>query len=127
MLAVVKQPHTNKEVLRIEGTISNGLLQYVNTTYGKENVSFWNNHGEELLDPFDMDWYKDAKKGIKDNPGIKLSTYRWNSGLTQKELAEKSGVARESISQIERGKRPIGINVARKLAPALEISYKDLL
>ena len=47
-------------------------------------------------------------------------------GLTQAELAKKTGRATQYISQLETGKRAIGRKTAKVLAPALKVSA-DLL
>lgn len=73
----------------------------------------------------DSDWYKRIKKLTK--PGDVLSIRRENANMTQAQLSEKSGVAIPNISLMEAGKRPIGPRVAKKLAGALGIDYKDLL
>jgi DNA-binding XRE family transcriptional regulator len=43
-------------------------------------------------------------------------------GLTQAELAKKTGRATQYISQLETGKRAIGRKTAKVLAPALKVS-----
>lgn len=81
----------------------------------------------DLIDPFETPEYKEDMDWINAHHGFKLSTYRWNAGLTQKELAEKTGISRTNISLMENDKRPIGVAVAKKLAPVLNRNYKDLL
>ena len=48
-------------------------------------------------------------------------------GLTQKGLAEKAGVAKLYVSQLETGHRRMGAMAAKKLAPALGVSVDTLL
>jgi len=57
----------------------------------------------------------------------RLLMYRKRKGLTQAALAELVGIKREALSMLENGKRNLGVNLAKKLAPALGIDYKDLL
>ncbi len=73
----------------------------------------------------DSDWYKKIKKLTK--PGDILRIRRENADMTQARLSEKSGVAIPNISLMEAGKRPIGPRVAKKLAAALDIDYKELI
>ena len=47
--------------------------------------------------------------------------------LTQAQLAKHSGRAKQYISQLETGVRPIGQKTARALAPALKVSPDVLL
>ena len=52
---------------------------------------------------------------------------RKSTGITQKQLADLAGMAQSNISEIEKGIRPLGLNVAKNLAKALKCHYKDLL
>ncbi len=56
-----------------------------------------------------------------------LSVYREWAGLTQEDLAEISGVARNTISRIERGYQPARPSTAKKLADALGVTPRDLM
>ena len=60
-------------------------------------------------------------------PGSYLAGFRHREGMTQTELAERTGVPRRHISEMETGKRPIGKANARKLAEALNIAPHLLL
>lgn len=75
--------------------------------------------GSELKEKLDDNWKK--------NPNLRINALRWAKGMTQKQLAEATGLNRVMISQLETGKREISLTVARKLAPALGCNYKDLL
>lgn len=66
--------------------------------------------------------YTDAEK-----PGVFLSGYRYREGLTQRQLAEKTGIPARHISEMENGKRPIGKKNARLLADALNFDPRRLL
>jgi len=55
---------------------------------------------------------------------ICLRGARTKEGMSQKELAEKTGIAITNISKMENGQRNIGEKVARKLGKALNIGYK---
>ena len=60
-------------------------------------------------------------------PHTMLKAYRMRADLTQSELAEKCDIPQANISAMEKGKRPIGIHMAKKLAHALKCDYKRLL
>ena len=47
--------------------------------------------------------------------------------MTQKQLAEKCGIPQSHISEMEQGKRVIGIKTAKTLGAALAIGYKVFL
>lgn len=60
------------------------------------------------------------------NIGKRLKTIRLQRKMTQKELAEKSGVSRESIGNYERGDRIPTIEVINKIANAFNITVGEL-
>lgn len=59
--------------------------------------------------------------------GIALRGARGKEGLTQASLSEKAGIPQRHISEMENGKRPIGVNMAKRLGKVLKISYKVFL
>jgi DNA-binding XRE family transcriptional regulator len=60
-------------------------------------------------------------------PGYRLRAYRYREELTQQELAKKSGISQANISAMEKDRRPIGLNAAKKLADILNCDYKRLV
>jgi DNA-binding XRE family transcriptional regulator len=60
-------------------------------------------------------------------PAVALRGARGKEGLTQKELSERSGIPQSHISDMENGKRAIGKQRARRLAKALNVSYRIFL
>jgi transcriptional regulator with XRE-family HTH domain len=64
-------------------------------------------------------------EGIRPMDVLKGARYR--EGLTQAQLAAKVGVKVTHISEMERGKRPIGKEMAKRLAKALNARYKVFL
>jgi DNA-binding XRE family transcriptional regulator len=61
------------------------------------------------------------------HPRDVLKGARYREGLTQAQLAAKVGVKVTHISEMERGKRPIGKEMAKRLAKALHSRYKIFL
>ena len=57
-------------------------------------------------------------------PGDILRGARHREGLTQAQLATMIGVKPSHISEMEKGKRPIGKDMAKRLAKALNTSYR---
>ena len=84
--------------------------------------------GDELISQREHDELV-AKIGPKGGftPGASLRAYRYREELTQAELAEKCGVPQANISAMEKGKRPIGLKVAKRLADILNCDYKKLV
>jgi len=59
--------------------------------------------------------------------GDVLRGARYREALTQAQLAARVGVNPSHISEMERGKRPIGKEMAKRLAEALNTSYRVFL
>jgi len=58
--------------------------------------------------------------------GSKLKARRIQKGLTQQELADKTGVSESYVCQIENGKM-VSLKKLEKLAHALDCQPRDLL
>ena len=59
---------------------------------------------------------------------VRLKELRIEKMLSQQELHERSGVARDTISRLERGtSRDAQYRTIRRLADALEVPYRELL
>lgn len=52
---------------------------------------------------------------------------RGKAGVTQTRLSELTGIPQRHLSEMERGKRPIGKETAKKLATALSVDYRVFL
>lgn len=59
--------------------------------------------------------------------GMRIKGGRAKEGLTQLELAAKIRVTQGDLSKMENGKRPIGKDIARRLAKALKVDYRLFL
>ena len=82
---------------------------------------------KEVLSPEETD--AEFRKRVPDSgaPSAALRAYRSREGLSQRALAEKSGVPQPHIAAMESGKRPIGLSMAKKLALALGVNYRKLV
>lgn len=60
-------------------------------------------------------------------PGVCLAGARHRQGLSQRKLAELTGIPQRHISEMENGKRTIGKERARALAKALNTDYRAFL
>ena len=58
--------------------------------------------------------------------GERLRQIRLEQALSQRDLSRMTGVAHDSISQLETGKREAQPKTIRKLAEALEVEPKSL-
>ena len=58
---------------------------------------------------------------------VAVRAYRMREGLTQDQLAVRTGIARRHISDMENGRRPIGKENAKKQGQALHADYRMFL
>lgn len=58
---------------------------------------------------------------------IAIRAYRSRENLTQRQLAELTGIPQRHISEMENGKRAIGKELAKRLPKALNADYKVFL
>ena len=58
---------------------------------------------------------------------IAIRAYRSRENLTQRQLAELTGIPQRHISEMENGKRAIGKELAKRLGKALNADYKVFL
>ena len=61
------------------------------------------------------------------NGSVALRGARKREALTQKDLAHLVGVSQTHISEMEHGKRPIGKEMAKRLAKVLKVNYRVFL
>ena len=54
---------------------------------------------------------------------IDLKKIRTEAGMTQKELATQTGVIRQTICEIERGRNKPSVDLAKRLASVLNIDW----
>ena len=79
---------------------------------------------EEYVDALDVfPDLKDPQKRI----GITFRSIRTKTGLTQKQLATKLGLDQADVSKIEKGIRPIGKALAKKIEKLFKIDYRRFL
>ena len=121
MQVVAKTPRIN---LKMKGDIPAGIIKALKDEYG--DLQIIHDKGDETVNVKDTEWYKSVKAAI--TPGKALRVYRENAGLTQEALGAKvGGVPRQHISSMETGNRPIGKEMAKRLAAALNTSPMKFL
>lgn len=74
-------------------------------------------------------WREAARKDLEKHSegGQMLRGSRHKNDTTQKDLAEAIGVSPHHISEMENGKRPIGKEMAKRLASYFETDYRIFL
>lgn len=102
---------------KLEGSI----LIKIHFNTGEEEKTSW----EERTTPWEEVAALRIAKYTK--AGIALRGARYRENLSQKKLAELCGISQDNLSKMECGKRPIGLQMARRLAKALHIDPQLLL
>jgi len=69
---------------------------------------------------------KKAKADIRERFGFAVKMRREELGLTQEDLADRAGIHRTYLSDIERGSRNVGMINLERIAVALTMSLSDL-
>ncbi len=118
MLVVVNQPLIND--FRIEGMLSSSFLDNLRKEFGDSMKIIRQDEDEGWVNADDLDWYKEEI--AKETPGSNLRFYRNLADMTQKELADKLGMTKQHISDMEREKRAISKATAKKLGSLFKVS-----
>lgn len=118
MLDHTKKPHT-KVTLLFEGPAEKqneaiAALRELGFNSAEDNSS-------------SIPWREAFKEFEGNEPGISLAGARGKEALTQVQLSEITGIPQRHISEMERGKRPIGKRNARLFSKALHIDYRVFL
>jgi transcriptional regulator with XRE-family HTH domain len=69
---------------------------------------------------------KRAKPDIRERFGFAVKARREELGLTQEDLAEKAGIHRTYLSDIERGSRNVSLVNIERVAAALTLPISEL-
>lgn len=117
MQAHTKTPPTETIELKFMGPIAN-MARAIETL---KSLGF--------VDTSDSVPWRDAYPECSENQliGKALAGARYREGLTQIQLAKKTGIPQRHISEMENGKRVIGKEMAKRLGKALNIGYKVFL
>lgn len=83
-------------------------------------MKFIESDDNAMVNVVETAWYREIKS--KTTPGDNMKIYRELKGMTQSRLGELlGGIPRQHISNMERSRRPISLNNARKLASLLGV------
>ncbi|GHU36201.1 hypothetical protein FACS1894172_18830 [Spirochaetia bacterium] len=99
MLVVVKMPPIE---FSVQGKIPDKYLDLMKKDFGPALSVF---EDDETMLATDMDWYIETKE--KETPGSTLRFYRKLHKMTQDMLAERLGITKQKISNMEHNAKPI--------------------
>jgi hypothetical protein len=118
MLVAVKTPRIS---VHVNGRGAQIVVRLLRKEFGAVTVT----QEDDSLDVTSSDWWK--KMQASSHAGTVLWTYRDNAGLTLEQLSKLSDIAKPHLSDMENGKRAIGVRTARKLGAALGVDHRMFL
>jgi DNA-binding XRE family transcriptional regulator len=80
-----------------------------------------------ISDSITVEEFYDQHFPDQSKASVALKGYRYRENLTQQQLSAMTGIPQRHISEMENGKRIIGVTSAKKLAKALNCDYRGLL
>lgn len=108
---ILKVPNENAS--QIEAAIT-GILALTG-----HKVRRFNDEGDELIPAEEV--------FPNSHPGSRLRGLRAREGITQKQMAEALNIRQHHISEMEKGTRPISLEMAKRISKTFDISYKVFL
>jgi len=114
MIAMIKRPG-----FEMKGDIPAAFLKVTQDFFGADDVEVVMEDGDGFVNVFDTAWAK--KMESMDSPGSNVKTYRKIHELTQANLADKLGIMRHHVTEIEKGRRAISKDMAHKLADLFKV------
>ncbi len=126
MQALVKVPHMLENgrmgEFRITGNVPVFVIDLMRRLFPKTKEE----PAEEVAENIDdWDWWKEKTATI--TPGESLHALRTMREMKQTELAKKIGVAPRQISDMEKGRAPIGKKMAMRIGEVLNMDYRHFL
>lgn len=117
MQEATKKPHTDKDMitlrLRVHRSNASRIKEYAQTVEAGDDRTY------SIAEVFPEYIGKEQQVAIR--------AYRSRENLTQRQLAELTGIPQRHISEMENGKRVIGKELAKRLGNALHADYKAFL
>jgi len=127
MQALVKVPHMLENgrmgEFRITGDVPAFYIDLTRRLFPKAKEM--TDDDDELINIRDSEWFKEAEK--KTTPGLSLRALRTLRNMRSGVLAKKIGVRPQQITDMEKGRTPIGKKMAMRLGEALDMDYKHFL
>jgi len=112
MLAVVKEPRIELSISGADPAVAE-FLNFIRGRYPVSVVSESASDDETAVDAFGTEFWKQT------TPGDLLQGFRLKHGLSQEQLAEKTGIGQTVISAYETGRRPLSRRAAIRIGAAL--------
>ena len=109
--------------IQIKGEEYKPLIDLLKKDFGEELVEIIDDE-DELVEVTSTDWFNEIKPTL----GETVEIHRSNLHMTQAELGKAiGGRSKQYISDIEKGRRNISLNLAKRLGKVLGHNYKTYL
>ncbi len=118
MLAVVKTPH-----IEIRGTDLPADFLALVRGYFKAPLEVFDD--DEAVDWFSTELHESIAS--RKTSGRTLFAYRHRVGMTQVQLAQKLGVSKQVVCDLEKDRRPMTANTAKKLSVIFQTGLETWL
>ena len=118
MLEHTKKRPTKKKLTQIRMQHAGVVYQFPIKVAKKYRVSGETVRPDELFSDINKKYTK---------PGALLKGIRYREGLTQVEMAKKLNMTQSDISQMEKGTRRIGREVAKRIGELFHFNYRSFL
>ena len=115
MLAVAKTPHIE---VRVSGKLGSDWLTFLKKKLGSALVITGVSE-DNYVDYFETETAKRLEKLV--TPEFCMRTYRENKNLTQEKLGEFLGVSRAYVCDMEKGRKAISKEMAKKLSKLFKV------
>jgi len=114
-----KKHHTNDALVSLKLLVHPGNVERI-----KRYVSKIEPASSESVT---LDEFYSKHFGDQPQASVSLKGLRYREDMTQRQLADVTGIPQRHISEMETGKRSIGKEIAKKLAAALNTDYRTFL
>ena len=122
MLAIVKQPRIEISLFGSSKAVRE-ILKFLRSRY---SISVLSENTEQPA-PTSENALENTFWGLNITPGDLLRGFRLKHGLSQAQLAKKTGIGQSVLSAYENGRRPITRRAAVRIGTALEEDPEKIL
>ena len=126
MLEHMKMPHTDAGVVFLGVVCRQAVLPEVRAMLEAKGCTI--REEKPAIPPVEeRDWLTIEEAFPNHHAGDSIRGLRYREDMTQKQLAEKVGISVQNLSHMEHGRRPIGKDMAKRLAKVLNTDWRLLL
>jgi len=126
MLEHTKKPLTDAGPVFLGVVCQHAMLEEVKAVLESKGCMI--REEKPVLPPVEeRDWLTIEEVFPDFHAGDRIKGLRYREDMTQKQLAEKVGISVQNLSHMEHGRRPIGKDMAKRIAKVLNTDWRLLL